>query len=470
MNKKAKTRILLVQPYGFDISIVLPLALAYLDAQIDKDHFETKVLDCSLKGITADSEQFVNEVLEFKPDVVGVSMWSFVYPEGMALLKKTKSIVNNVITIVGGVHTSMNYEEVIKNENVDLLLRGEAEFTFPKLMEKIRNSEDYKDIEGLVFKDKSNKIVNNKQHTLVENLDEIVRPNYESIDLAEYTRKGYSFKTKINKNAPVWLTRGCPYKCQYCSSPDLSGKDIRKHSLEYITSWVNHLYHDHGVRFINIIDDQFTFDVPYAKAVCKTIIKLNYTDLFFGTPNGVRMERGDTELWALMKDAGWKGVIIAPESGSPRTLKRMKKGLDPKIIPEVVKEIQSVGLFVHAFFIVGYPGETKEDLMDTRKMIIDSDVDSFSLFPFQALPGTPVFHTLVASGEISANYVPATDSIQKQNNDYTTVGLKDVNITLFRVMTFILVYLRKPLKIKKFVSYYRFSVILKQLTSMFKTA
>jgi len=469
MSKKPKTRILLIHPYGFDVSCVLPLALAYLDSQIDKDRFQTKIFDCSLRGITADSEQFVDELLEFKPDVVGVSMWSFVYPEGLAILKNTKSILNNVITVVGGIHASMNYEEVIKDKNVDFLLRGEAEFTFPMLMEKIRDSEDYRNVSGLVFKDQNNKVIASGQHTLVENLDDIRRPNYDSIDLAEYTRQGYSFKTKTNKNAPVWLTRGCPYKCQYCSSPDLSGKKIRKHSPEYVTSWINHLYHDRGIRFINIIDDQFTFDVPYAKEICKTIKKLNYKDLSFGTPNGVRMERGDTELWSLMKEAGWKGVIIAPESGSARTLKRMKKGLDPKVVPEVVKEIKSVGLFVHAFFMVGYPGETKADLIDTRNMIIDSEVDSFSLFSFQALPGTPVFHTLVENGAIPVSYTQTSGSVQNVNKNYTTIGLKNVNITMFKVMTFLLVFLRRPLKIIRLLDYHRFSVILKQLAGMLRS-
>ena len=248
-----KPRILLIQPYGFDTSCVLPLALAYLDSQIDKDRFQTKIFDCSLRGITADSEQFVDELLEFKPDIVGVSMWSFVYPEGLAILKNTKSILNNVITVVGGIHASMNYAEVIKDKNVDFLLRGEAESSFPILIEKIIDSEDYKDVSGLVFKDRDNKVVASGQHTLVENLDDIRRPNYDSIDLAGYTRQGYSFKTKINKNAPVWLTRGCPYQCQYCSSPDLSGKKIRKHSPEYVTNWINHLYHDLGIRFINSV-------------------------------------------------------------------------------------------------------------------------------------------------------------------------------------------------------------------------
>jgi len=150
-------------------------------------------------------------------------------------------------------------------------------------------------------------------------------------------------------------------------------------------------------------------------------------------------------------------------------LKRMKKGLDPKIVPEVVKEIKSVGLFVHAFFMVGYPGETKADLIDTRNLIIDSEVDSFSLFSFQALPGTPVFHTLVENGEIPASYTQTSGSVQNVNKNYTTIGLKDVNLTMFRVMTFLLVYLRKPLKIKRLLGHHRFSVILKQLGGMFRS-
>jgi|TARA_B100002003_G_scaffold229194_1_gene238284 radical SAM superfamily enzyme YgiQ (UPF0313 family) len=465
MTNKPKTKILLVQPHGFDIGFVLPMSLAYLDAQIDKEQFEVKILDCSLKDITSDSEEFAKVLTEFEPQVVGVTMWSLTYLEGVAVCKKAKSIVNNVITIAGGVHASMSYKKVMENDEIDFLIRGEAEDSFPLLMERIQNSEDYKDVSGLVYRDVNNKVIANNEHTLIQNLDEIKIPDYESIDLAEYHRKGYSLKTKLDKNAPVWLTRGCPYTCQYCSSPMLSGRAMRKHSPEYVTKWIRQLYAD-GIRFINIIDDNFTFDLEYAKDICRNIISLNLKDLAFGTPNGVRMQRGDTELWSLMKRAGWKAVCIAPESGSKRTLKRMKKGLNPDVIPGIVRDIKKAGLYVHAFFIIGYPGDTMEDLVDTRNLILNTDMDSFSLFIFQALPGTPVFHTLVQAGEITQGYVPTTESFQ-QTHGYVTPGLEGVNMKLFRFMTILRVYLKKPHKIVALLKTQRLSFIRDQLIHMF---
>jgi hypothetical protein len=102
-------------------------------------------------------------------------------------------------------------------------------------------------------------------------------------------------------------------------------------------------------------------------------------------------------------------------------------------------------------------------------MIIDSEVDSFSLFSFQALPGTPVFHTLVENGAIPVSYTQTSGSVQNVNKNYTTIGLKNVNITMFKVMTFLLVFLRRPLKIIRLLDYHRFSVILKQLAGMLRS-
>jgi magnesium-protoporphyrin IX monomethyl ester (oxidative) cyclase len=245
----------------------------------------------------------------------------------------------------------------------------------------------------------------------------------------------------------------------------LSGTAMRKHSPEYVTNWIKELYAE-GIRFINIIDDNFTFDLEYAKDICRHIISLGLKDLSFGTPNGVRMQRGDTELWTLMKDAGWKAVCIAPESGSKRTLKRMKKGLNPDVIPGIVRDIKQAGLYVHAFFIIGYPGDTMEDLIDTRKLILNTDMDSFSLFIFQALPGTPVFDDLVRSGEITQAHVPTTESFF-QIHSYRTPSLEGVNMKWFRFMTILMVYLKKPHKIIGLLKTQRLSFIRDSLAHMF---
>ena len=171
----------------------------------------------------------------------------------------------------------------------------------------------------------------------------IKNPDYDFINLKQYQASGYRWNSPPKPNAPLSITRGCPYRCQFCAAPQLNGLAIRKHSVEYMMDLIQRLY-TQGTRWFNIIDDNFTFDTRYAKSFCEAVIKLNLKDAGFGTPNGIRMGRGDAELWRLMKQAGWRHLIVAPESGSAHTLELMKKDLKLDTIPRIVEEIRAAGL------------------------------------------------------------------------------------------------------------------------------
>jgi len=125
----------------------------------------------------------------------------------------------------------------------------------------------------------------------------------------------------------------------------------------------------------------------------------------FATPNGLRVERSDAELFKMMKAAGWERVIFAPESGSQRMVDIMAKHLDLGILPAKVAEAQAAGLKVEAFFILNYPGETAEDVEETRQFIQRVPFDAISLHIFKPLPHTPIWRELVDSGTLSPDYV-----------------------------------------------------------------
>ena len=261
-------------------------------------------------------------------------------------------------------------------------------------------------------------------------------PDYDSIRLEYYTRHGYRWNCPPKINAPIWVTRGCPYRCGFCAAPDLNGKPVRSHSIPYMMEWIKYLYFQRGVRWVNILDDNFTFHKKYAKEFCRAVIDLNLKGLRFGTPNGIRMERGDKELWELMKQAGWKMLLIAPESGSEKTIKRMDKDLDLKIVPRVVKEIREAGLKVQGFLILGYPGESEEDLLATRELILTCNFNFVFMASFQPLPGTPIYKELVANKELIDGVLPHHYS--DGTRVYMPDTLKEFNFPKFILLTHLL--------------------------------
>jgi radical SAM superfamily enzyme YgiQ (UPF0313 family) len=328
----------------------------------------------------------------------------------------------------------------VEYEEVDYLFVGEADLSFGVFLDQLwSESPQWHRVRGLVRREGTELVKNASERS--DGLDSIVIPDHHAMRLDDYNRQGYRWNSPPIGNAPLWATRGCPYRCQYCAAPDLNGRPVRMHSVAYMMRWIQSLY-DEGTRWFNIIDDNFTYHVDYAKTFCRALIDLDLKGAGFGTPNGIRMSRGDPELWRLMKQAGWQHLIVAPESGSADTLEKMKKDLKLDVVPRVVKEIQDAGLKCQAFFIVGYPGETAEDIEETFRLIRRCRFNFVFLANFQPLPGTPVYDQLVADGEIEDGLLPFnfSDGIRV----YTPKELEDFNFAKFILKTHLMMAVTNP--------------------------
>lgn len=456
-----KYKIALVWPKGFDPIYVMPLPLGYLKSNLDETRYEVKVIDCSLNNLQSDSPQLKKTLTEYQPDLVGVSTWSPMNVEAINILKLAKIIDPKIHTVIGGAHASSYPHRVMENQEVDFLFQGEAELSFPVFLEELqKENSDWSAVKGLFYRSEDGSFAKNEPD-LVDDLDTIKFPDYNLMDLDGYIKAGYRWNSPYSETAPIWATRGCPYRCTYCAAPELNGKPVREHGIDYLIDWITYLHDEKGIRWFNIIDDNFTFNVKFAKAFCRRVIDLDLKGVGFGTPNGIRLQRGDPELWQLMKKAGWNTLIVAPESGSAHTLEIMKKDLDPEIVPGVVKDIRSAGLKVQGFFILGYPGELLEDIDLTAKMIKDCDFDFVFMNNFQPLPGTPVYDELVAKGEIEDGLMPQnySDGVRV----YTPPELKNFNFPRFVLKQYLFIALRNPFKIPYMISLFTPKLLVRKL-------
>lgn len=403
-------KILLLWPYGAFDGATLPICYLYL-MPILKKHHHVKFLDCALNEIHPESEEFEKIVKEFEPDLVGISAWTVHKQISFLTLKKIKEINPKIITIAGGPHFTGSVDYSLKkNEGViDFVLKGEAELTFPEFLEIISKANydegELKKVDGLCFI-KSDATVHESPATFPPSLDDLGQPDYSYVNIHAYLEKGYFYRVHKKMHAPILTTRGCPYTCDYCASPFLNGRKVRKHSIPYLKKLIEGLYDNYGIRHFNIIDDNFTFDIFYAKLFCKMIVdnKDRFKGISFATPNGIRMEKTDQQLFYLMKAAGWERLMVAPESGSPKVLERMAKHLDLSIVKEKVKQIQKAGIEVEAFFILGHPGEDRGTVKETKEFIKDVKFDMAAFYAFQPLPGTPIFDQLVMSEAITYDH------------------------------------------------------------------
>lgn len=458
-----KKHITLIWPSNPGLAMAMPISLAYLVGNLDRTKYQIDIIDSVLDQI--DHTHIVNRVSHFKPLVVGISSWSINFAESLAVARAIKDTHPHLPIILGGPHATCYPNPVMKHPEIDFIFRGEAELAFPLFLTELnKKAPRWTRVPGLTYRTPSGQ-VRGQAPFLTPNLDDLQLPDYEAIRLDDYIAKGYRLISSHKRNVPLVTTRGCPYGCTYCSASLINGKLIRSHSISYLLSQIKDLYEHKGIRSFSILDDNFTFNTDYAKEFCRSVIKLGLKNAEFCTTNGIRMQRGDRELWGLMKQAGWKIIIIAPESGSKRVLRLMKKGIDPKIVPPIVSDIKAAGLRVTANFIIGYPGETRADLAKTTALIKKANIDFANIHFFQPLPGTPIFDELVRRGEISSDFLPGT--YEKGDAKYITSSLKNFNFSRFYYQTVIYCLWRNPSYIYHFLRSYRLQSLLPRLISEF---
>jgi radical SAM superfamily enzyme YgiQ (UPF0313 family) len=387
----------------------LPIGFGYLASNIG-GNYKVEIRDFVLDKY---SDSVLRQLIEgLQPLAVGISFWEFNYNTVKRLVKKIKEIDRKITVILGGPSASTRENSGLAETGADIAIKGEGEKSFGLLLDlisagRIDDREATNKIPGATYFDK---IRDSYVSLPIEPLDlaQVKRPDYEKIRTADYLNRNYEwgyFSKKV-KNYPIMITRGCPFQCDFCSARKIHGTAVRKRTVESALEEIIYLYDAYSIRGINILDDNFTFDKDYVMKFCKTIIahKSRMPDLLISAPNGIHMKTLDDEMLDVMKQAGWESVTIAPESGSEKTLKAMKKAVNLEEVKYYVSLIKRHAMKLFGFFIIGYPGETVEDIKKTIDFACSLPFDLIMFSLFTPLPGTPIYNKLLESGEIDRNY------------------------------------------------------------------
>lgn len=412
-------RILLIKPDSNSHVAFPPLGLLYLAGAIIKKNKNTeiKILDFHLNKF--DEKKFQKLLLDFKPNMLGITAFSFEIINAFnycGLIKKTN---DKIITIIGGCHASCFPEHILSNRSVDYSMKGEVEISFPILIDSIiKEKLDHSTIPGLIYRSKkANKIIVNKPRYLL-NLDD-VEPAWDLIDLKSYP------KLYLNKRypvAPIITSRGCPYRCKFCSASEVSGLKWRYRSVKSIIKEIKKLYHEYGVKEIMIWDDNFTLNRSRVEEFCRALLK-EKMNLIWSCPNGVRLNSLDFALLKLMKKSGCYSLCLGIESGSQRVLNNMSKNLKISTVKKIVPLIKKAGIRTQGFFIIGYPSETIEDVNKTIDLALKLPLTRASFSLYQPLPGSESYSELLDGGYIAPN------ELNWELFDYSKVNYKHPNIS-----------------------------------------
>jgi len=284
--------------------------------------------------------------------------------------------------VLGGPHVTFTAKETLSNYSfVDYVVRGEGEFTMLELVKSIKKGEEPKSVLGLSYRAKSGVIKENRPRPPLMNLDALPMPAYHLLPMSKYTFQGYRFATMVT-------SRGCPFKCVFCSSSRICGKRWRGHSAERVVNEIEFLTDRYKIKFIEFLDDTFTFDKNRVKEICNEIANRGIDVMWTGSS---RVNLFNRELALKIKSAGCQIVYFGVESGSQRILNLMKKGITLEQSVKAIRLAKEVGINTVASFILGMPDESVEEANATIKFATRLSPDYAQFTICTPYPGTELY-------------------------------------------------------------------------------
>ena len=382
-----------------------PLGVGYLGAVIKND-VEVEIMDAAVESDHEHSmgddftwhgsplEQIRRRIEKFKPDILGVScIFSLAFPVVREICREVKRIDPDIFTITGGSYPTFRPEYCLSEPALDMIAQGEGELVLLDLIHNLQEGRPLSEVDGLAYKDGERAVINPKTRW-IEDLDSIPFPARELLPMQTYKRKGipHSVTVAADNFAPLITSRGCPARCIYCSSTRFWGNRYRFRSAKNVLDEIGELIERWGVREIQFEDDNMTADRKRAKAIFQGIIDRGYR-IKFSFPNGLAIWTLDREIVDLMEAAGCFELTLAFESGSQEFVREVvKKPVDLEKGVAIAEYIRSKKkIRTNAFFIIGFPGETRQQIDQTLAFADRAKTDLAYFFVATPLPGTELY-------------------------------------------------------------------------------
>ena len=427
------------------------MGLGYLAGSLLAHGYDVEIWDAAVE---AEVESLAEKLARDHFDVVGLSAptplinnaW-----EDAAIAKK-----NGAITILGGPHLTLQPHESMLKDQVDLVVRGEAEYTIIEILAALEKEQKingellmnyaqssvnhsqlnihnpqlfnpeagWGNILGLSWRNQEGKIIHNLDRPLPDDIDAIPFPAHQLFKINRYTNLN-PLTDGLDMNARAYTivtSRGCPYKCTYCSKP-VTGDTWRGRSVDNVIAEWEWLVKDLGATEIGITDDIWNLDKERAKALCRTLIKANLNHVPWVTIHGMKVNNTDQELFSLMKQAGCKRVGFGVENGDDWMLRNViKKGQTIDMVRAAFKWSKKAKLQTMGFFIFGMPGETEESMEKTIRLALELDPDLAHFMMAAPFPGTEMWDTLKKHGDVFSDTMDWSQLAIQDNKAHFAFG------------------------------------------------
>ena len=395
----------------------LPLGLSYIAATLREAGHTVSILDAvgdapedwvpwgDLERIGLSIEELVAR-LDPHAEAFGLTnMWSFSWPLVRELIRAIKAAYPEVPLVCGGEHFTGLPELSLRQAPIDYLVLGEGEDTAVELFAHLEAGaavETAEHIEGIAFL-RDGKYVCTQKRGRKRNLDALPWPAWDLFDVDAYDEHGMVNGLRMGKTIPILATRGCPYQCTYCSSPNMWTTRYVTRDPEDVADEIAHYHHTYGATNFPFQDLTAIVKRKWIVAFCEALLERKL-DISWQFPSGTRCEVIDAEVAELLRRSGGKALAFAPESGSETTRREIGKKMKTESLLEAVSASVDNGLDVSCFFVLGFPEDTVQDFRDTEVLVrklARMGIDDVAIGFFFPLPATQLYRELEAQGHVT---------------------------------------------------------------------
>jgi len=369
------------------------LGLAYIASILEKNDIDVEVIDDFVLrlGITG----ILDVVKEKRYDIVGISCLTPSAPTVFSIAESIKKYNRSTLVVLGNIHASVFSEDILRNKYVDVVVHGEGEYSMLELVKAVGENRDLVNIKGISFKS-NGQIINTNPREPLEDLDRLPYPAWHLFPAEKY---GFLSFVDIKKpGLSISGSRGCPYRCLFCSIPDKNRK-FRIRESSKIVDEIEHLITHFYVKQIGFIDPIFPASKRQALEFCNEMISRGLNNKISWLCES-RVDTVDREILKAMKEAGCKKIIYGIESGVQELLNNVKKNFSLDEIRSTVRHTKEIGIYTTGLFMIGLPGETKEMTQRTIDFAKEIDVDFAKFAITVPLPGSQLYESLTKSGKL----------------------------------------------------------------------
>lgn len=366
-----------------------PLGILYIAAYTQAHTSHTvSVIDAVVEELSWDELRI--RIAEFQPNVVGITAMTLTLIDVMEAVATVKTACPEAKVVLGGPHAHLFPEETIGLPGVDFVVLGEGEVVFAELLERIDDEKALRQMRGIVFKS-GDEIVNTGLGAAIDELDALPFPARRLVPYTKYS----SLLSAGEVVTTLFTSRGCPFKCRFCARPHL-GKRFRARSANNVVDEIQQCV-EMGIGMFLAYDDTFTVCRQRVIDICDEVLRRK---LDIGFDIRARVDTIDEEMLKRLKAAGCQGIHYGVEAGTEKILKALNKGITLQKAKEVFQLTRKHDIPTMAYFMIGNPSETREDIQATFRFMRQLDPDYVHMTVLAPFPGTQVYAEALERGII----------------------------------------------------------------------